>query len=182
MTSRRWCALLHDTSRTRLHPQELRRDFGTRSRCSSTECTKLDKVKYGDSRKAETIRKMIVAMSKDIRVLVIKLADRLHNMRTLRYVPQASQERKARETLDIYAPLAHRLGMNTLKWELEDLAFATLHPKMYDEIVRLGRGAAPVARPVPGPGHRAGESDLREAKIKAVVTGGRSTTTRSTRR
>ena len=105
--------------------------------------TKLDKVKYGDSAQAETIRKMIVAMSKDIRVLVIKLADRLHNMRTLRYVKQETQERKSRETLEIYAPLAHRLGMNTLKWELEDLAFATLHPKIYDEIVRLVAERAP---------------------------------------
>src|SRR6478735_3846186 len=105
--------------------------------------TKLDKVQYGDSAQAETIRKMIVAMSRDIRVLVIKLADRLHNMRTLRYVPAASQERSSRETLDIYAPLAHRLGMNTLKWELEDLAFATLHPKIYDEIVRMVAERAP---------------------------------------
>src|SRR3546814_6878358 len=86
---------------------------------------------------------MIVAMSRDIRVLVIKLADRLHNMRTLRYVKQETQERKARETLDIYAPLAHRLGMNTIKWELEDLAFATLHPKIYDEIVRMVAERAP---------------------------------------
>ena len=99
---------------------------------------------------------MIVAMSRDIRVLVIKLADRLHNMRTLRYVKRESQERTARETLDIYAPLAHRLGMNTIKWELEDLAFATLHPKIYDEIVRLVAERAPVARPVPRPGDRPG--------------------------
>ena len=99
---------------------------------------------------------MIVAMSRDIRVLVIKLADRLHNMRTLRYLKQETQERKARETLEIYAPLAHRLGMNTLKWELEDLAFATLHPKMYDEIVRLVAERAPVARPVPRRGDRPG--------------------------
>ena len=123
--------------------EQVRQDFGDEVAQLVDGVTKLDKVKYGDSAQAETIRKMIVAMSRDIRVLVIKLADRLHNMRTLRYVPAASQERSSRETLDIYAPLAHRLGMNTLKWELEDLAFATLHPKIYDEIVRLVAERAP---------------------------------------
>ena len=105
--------------------------------------TKLDKVKFGEAAEAETIRKMVVAMARDPRVLVIKLADRLHNMRTLRFLPPAKQERKARETLEVYAPLAHRLGMNTIKWELEDLAFATLYPKRYDEIVRLVAERAP---------------------------------------
>src|SRR3569623_399269 len=80
---------------------------------------------------------MIVAMARDIRVHVFKLADRLHIMRTVRYVKQSTQARQATESLDIYAPLAHRLGMNTIKWELEALAFATLHPKIYDEIVRM---------------------------------------------
>ena len=88
---------------------------------------------------------------RDIRVLVIKLADRLHNMRTLRYLKQSTQERMARETLEIFAPLAHRLGMNTIKWELEDLAFATLHPKMYDEIVRLVADRAPSRDELPRP-------------------------------
>jgi GTP diphosphokinase / guanosine-3',5'-bis(diphosphate) 3'-diphosphatase len=114
---------------------------------------------------------MIVAMSRDIRVLVIKLADRLHNMRTLRYVPQKSQERTARETLDIYAPLAHRLGMNTIKWELEDLAFATLHPKIYDEIVRMVAERAPSRDQFLAEVITQVEKDLREAKIKATVTG-----------
>ena len=137
-------ALLHDTVEdTPYTLEELRKDFGDEVALLVDGVTKLDKVSYGDSAQAETIRKMIVAMSRDIRVLVIKLADRLHNMRTLRYLKQETQERKARETLDIYAPLAHRLGMNTLKWELEDLAFATLHPKMYDEIVRLVAERAP---------------------------------------
>ena len=131
-------ALLHDTVEDTAYTlDQLRKDFGDEVALLVDGVTKLDKVKYGDSAQAETIRKMIVAMSKDIRVLVIKLADRLHNMRTLRYTKQASQVRKAKETLEIFAPLAHRLGMNTIKWELEDLAFATLHPKMYDEIVRL---------------------------------------------
>ena len=99
---------------------------------------------------------MIVAMSKDIRVLVIKLADRLHNMRTLRYLKTATQRRTRRETLEIYAPLAHRLGMNTIKWELEDLAFATLQPKIYDEIVRLVAEQAPARASIIAEGHRPG--------------------------
>src|SRR3954469_12943842 len=165
-------SLLHDTVEdTPYTLDQLRKDFGDEVAALVDGVTKLDKVKYGDSAQAETIRKMIVAMSRDIRVLVIKLADRLHNMRTLRYLRQEAQERIARETLDIYAPLAHRLGMNTLKWELEDLAFATLHPKMYDEIVRLVAERAPsrdqfLARVI-----EQVEADLREAKIKAVVTG-----------
>ena len=165
-------ALLHDTVEdTPYTLEELRRDFGDEVAVLVDGVTKLDKVKYGDTAQAETIRKMIVAMSRDIRVLVIKLADRLHNMRTLRYLKQETQERKARETLDIYAPLAHRLGMNTLKWELEDLAFATLHPKMYDEIVRLVAERAPSRDQFLAKVIEQVEQDLREAKIKAMVTG-----------
>ena len=165
-------ALLHDTVEdTPYTLDELRHDFGDEVAVLVDGVTKLDKVKYGDAAQAETIRKMIVAMSRDIRVLVIKLADRLHNMRTLRYVPQGSQERTARETLDIYAPLAHRLGMNTLKWELEDLAFATLHPKMYDEIVRLVAERAPSRDQFLAQVIDQVQSDLRDAKIKAMVTG-----------
>jgi len=165
-------ALLHDTVEdTPYTLEELTRDFGSEVALLVDGVTKLDKVVYGDSAQAETIRKMIVAMSKDIRVLVIKLADRLHNMRTLRYVSQKSQERSARETLDIYAPLAHRLGMNTIKWELEDLAFATLHPKIYDEIVRLVAERAPSRDKFLADVISQVENDLREAKIKATVTG-----------
>ena len=165
-------ALLHDTVEdTPYTLDELTKDFGEEVALLVDGVTKLDKVKYGDSAQAETIRKMIVAMSRDIRVLVIKLADRLHNMRTLRYVRRDSQERTARETLDIYAPLAHRLGMNTIKWELEDLAFATLHPKIYDEIVRLVAERAPSRGQFLGQVVAQVESDLKEAKIKAKVTG-----------
>ncbi|HEV7908422.1 MAG TPA: bifunctional (p)ppGpp synthetase/guanosine-3',5'-bis(diphosphate) 3'-pyrophosphohydrolase, partial [Pseudonocardiaceae bacterium] len=102
-----------------------------------------DKVKLGAAAEAETIRKMVIAMARDPRVLVIKLADRLHNMRTMRFLPPEKQARKARETLEVLAPLAHRLGMATVKWELEDLAFAILQPKKYDEIVRLVANRAP---------------------------------------
>src|ERR1700712_2327221 len=165
-------ALLHDTVEDTPYTLDaLRADFGDEVAALVDGVTKLDKVKYGDTAQAETIRKMIVAMSRDIRVLVIKLADRLHNMRTLRYLKQEAQERIARETLDIYAPLAHRLGMNTLKWELEDLAFATLHPKMYDEIVRLVADRAPSRDQFLAQVIDQVESDLREAKIKAMVTG-----------
>jgi GTP pyrophosphokinase len=165
-------ALLHDTVEdTPYTLDQLRAEFGDEVAVLVDGVTKLDKVKHGDSAQAETIRKMIVAMSRDIRVLVIKLADRLHNMRTLRYLKQEAQERIARETLDIYAPLAHRLGMNTLKWELEDLAFATLHPKMYDEIVRLVAERAPSRDQFLAKVIEQVEADLREAKIKAHVTG-----------
>jgi guanosine-3',5'-bis(diphosphate) 3'-pyrophosphohydrolase len=165
-------SLLHDTVEdTPYTLEQVREDFGDEVAQLVDGVTKLDKVKYGDSAQAETIRKMIVAMSRDIRVLVIKLADRLHNMRTLRYVKQETQERVARETLDIYAPLAHRLGMNTLKWELEDLAFATLHPKIYDEIVRMVAERAPSRDQFLAEVIAQVEADLREAKIRAAVTG-----------
>ncbi len=165
-------ALLHDTVEdTPYTLDELRAEFGDEVAVLVDGVTKLDKVKYGDAAQAETIRKMIVAMARDIRVLVIKLADRLHNMRTLRYVPQASQERTARETLDIYAPLAHRLGMNTLKWELEDLAFATLHPKIYDEIVRMVAERAPSRDQFLAQVIDQVKDDLKDSRIKAKVSG-----------
>jgi len=173
MTEPTLCAaLLHDTVEdTPYTLDELRNDFGDEVALLVDGVTKLDKVKYGDTAQADTIRKMIVAMSRDIRVLVIKLADRLHNMRTLRYVKQDTQERKARETLEIFAPLAHRLGMNTLKWELEDLSFATLHPKIYDEIVRLVADRAPSRDQFLAEVVEQVNKDLAEAKIKASVTG-----------
>ena len=173
MTEPTLCAaLLHDTIEdTSYTLDELRRDFGDEVGDLVDGVTKLDKVRYGDSAQAETIRKMIVAMSRDIRVLLIKLADRLHNMRTLRYLRQDTQERKARETLEIFAPLAHRLGMNTLKWELEDLAFATLHPKVYDEIVRLVAERAPSRDQFLTQVIEQVQGDLKDARIKARVTG-----------
>ncbi|MGH3448099.1 MAG: RelA/SpoT family protein [Nocardioidaceae bacterium] len=165
-------ALLHDTVEdTPYTLAQLSADFGDEVALLVDGVTKLDKVKYGDSAQAETIRKMVVAMSKDIRVLVIKLADRLHNMRTLRFLKHDKQERIAGETLEIFAPLAHRLGMNTIKWELEDLAFATLHPKVYDEIVRLVAERAPARDEFLATVIDQVQSDLRGSKIKASVTG-----------
>ena len=131
-------ALLHDTVEdTTYSLDDVRKDFGDEIALLVDGVTKLDKIKYGDDAQAETVRKMVVAMSKDIRVILIKLADRLHNARTWGFVDSESAERKARETLEIYAPLAHRLGIQTIKWELEDLSFAVLHPKLYVEIDSL---------------------------------------------
>lgn len=164
--------LLHDTVEdTEYGLDTLRRDFGDQVALLVDGVTKLDKVKFGEAAQAETVRKMVVAMAKDPRVLVIKLADRLHNMRTMRYLKREKQEKKARETLEIYAPLAHRLGMNTIKWELEDLAFAILYPKMYDEIVRLVAERAPKRDEYLAIVTDEVQSDLRAARIKATVTG-----------
>ncbi|MGW0558504.1 RelA/SpoT family protein [Streptomyces sp. NPDC002926] len=164
--------LLHDTVEdTEYGLDTLRRDFGDQVALLVDGVTKLDRVKFGEAAQAETVRKMVVAMAKDPRVLVIKLADRLHNMRTMRYLKREKQEKKARETLEIYAPLAHRLGMNTIKWELEDLAFAILYPKMYDEIVRLVAERAPKRDEYLAIVTDEVQSDLRAARIKATVTG-----------
>jgi guanosine-3',5'-bis(diphosphate) 3'-pyrophosphohydrolase len=165
-------ALLHDTVEdTAYSIDQLRSDFGEELATLVDGVTKLDKVRYGDSSAAETVRKMIVAMARDIRVLVIKLADRLHNMRTIRWLPEHKQQQKARETLEIYAPLAHRLGMNTLKWELEDLSFATLQPKVYEEIVRLVGQHAPARDDYLSLVMQEINGELGSYKLKAVVTG-----------
>ena len=165
-------ALLHDTVEdTGYSLDSLRADFGDEVAILVDGVTKLDKVKYGEASTSETVRKMVVAMARDIRVLMIKLADRLHNMRTLRWMSEESQQIKARETLEIYAPLAHRLGMNAVKWELEDLAFATLYPKMYEEIVRLVGERSPQRDMYLDEVISDIESDLRAHKIKCTVTG-----------
>ncbi|HKH06327.1 MAG TPA: bifunctional (p)ppGpp synthetase/guanosine-3',5'-bis(diphosphate) 3'-pyrophosphohydrolase [Acidimicrobiales bacterium] len=130
-------ALLHDTVEdTGVTVDDVSRTFGADVAAIVDGVTKLERIQF-DSREAQqaaTMRKMLVAMAKDLRVLIIKLADRLHNMRTIAAMPAHKQERIARETLDIYAPLAHRLGMEDVKVQLEDLAFAALHPKRYAEI------------------------------------------------
>ncbi|HEU0191180.1 MAG TPA: RelA/SpoT family protein [Mycobacterium sp.] len=138
-------ALLHDTVEdTGYTLEQLASEFGEEVGHLVDGVTKLDKMVLGSTAaEAETIRKMIIAMARDPRVLVIKVADRLHNMRTIRYLPPEKQARKARETLEVIAPLAHRLGMANLKWELEDLSFAVLYPKKYEEIARLVADRAP---------------------------------------
>ena len=165
-------ALLHDTVEDTDYTLDLlRRDFGDEIAMLVDGVTKLDKVKYGDSAQAETVRKMIVAMSKDIRVLVIKLADRLHNARTWGFVEEASATRKAQETLEIYAPLAHRLGIQAIKLELEDLSFAVLHPKLYVEIESLVRQRTPQREEFVQQVIDAVNDDLKSAKIKGIVAG-----------
>ena len=130
-------AFLHDTVEdTPYTLAEMTADFSEEVARLVDGVTKLDKSLYGDLAKAETIRKIIVAMFQDIRVVVVKLADRLHNMRTIGSLDAEKQNRIAKETLEIYAPLAHRLGMNTIKWELEDLAFAALQPQIYHQLVQ----------------------------------------------
>jgi GTP pyrophosphokinase len=165
-------ALLHDTVEdTGLTIESIAKDFGQEVSALVDGVTKLDKLIYGPTAEAETLRKMVVAMSRDIRVLVIKLADRLHNARTWQYVDPESANRKARETLDIYAPLAHRLGMNAIKWELEDLSFAILEPKKFEEIERLVSDRSPARDQLTSDVVKAIESDLATENILAQVTG-----------
>ena len=161
-------ALLHDTVEdTDYSLAQLTADFGSEVALLVDGVTKLDKVTYGEAAQAETVRKMIVAMAKDIRVLLIKLADRLHNARTWRFVSQESSGRKARETLEIFAPLAHRLGLNTIKWELEDLSFAALYPKIYEEIVRMVGERQPQREQQPQPHAHAHDSPAHDGLRRA---------------
>src|SRR6185503_4571285 len=138
-------ALLHDAVEdTSLTLDNLVADFGNDVGAIVDGVTKLDRLQFDskEAQQAATMRKMLVAMAKDVRVLLIKLADRLHNMRTIASLPEAKQKRIAQETLDIYAPLAHRLGVQDVKWQLEDLAFAVLYPKRYVEVEAMVLQAA----------------------------------------
>ena len=165
-------SLLHDTVEdTPYSLEQLRNDFGDQIASLVDGVTKLDKLTYGPTAEAETVRKMVIAMSRDIRVLVIKLADRLHNARTWKFVSPESALRKARETLDIYAPLAHRLGMNALKWELEDLSFEVLEPKKFAEISRLVAERSPARQALTQEVIDAVNLDLAHDLIEATVTG-----------
>jgi guanosine-3',5'-bis(diphosphate) 3'-pyrophosphohydrolase len=165
-------ALLHDTVEdTSYSIEQIKAEFGDEVTSLVDGVTKLDKLTYGPTAEAETLRKMVVAMSRDIRVLVIKLADRLHNARTWEFIPNETASRKARETLDIYAPLAHRLGMNAIKWELEDLSFRILEPKKYEEIERLVGERSPARDLLTSEVITAIDTDLNSEEIKAQVTG-----------
>jgi GTP pyrophosphokinase len=139
-------ALLHDAVEdTGVTLQSVEEEFGPVVARVVDGVTKLDRLQFDskEAQQAATIRKMLVAMASDWRVLLIKLADRLHNMQTLSVMPEWKQRRTAQETLDVYAPLAHRLGVQQVRWQLEDLAFATLHPKRYAEIEQMVAARAP---------------------------------------
>lgn len=165
-------ALLHDTVEdTDYSLEQLTADFGPAIAQLVDGVTKLDKIRYGERAQSETLRKMIIAMSRDIRVLLIKLADRLHNARTWRFVPVESAKKKARETLEIYAPLAHRLGMNMIKWELEERSFKILYPEIYEEIDHLVAEQAPERDLYLREVISQIEEDLRRSGTQGTVTG-----------
>ncbi len=167
-------ALLHDAVEdTSLTLDDLRPDFGEDVAAIVDGVTKLERLQF-DSREAQqaaTMRKMLVAMAKDVRVLLIKLADRLHNMRTIASLPDSKQQRIAQETIDIYAPLAHRLGIEDVKWQLEDLAFAVIHPKRYAEIELMVSTEAPERAPYLEEVLESVRARLAELHIDAEVTG-----------
>jgi len=165
-------ALLHDTVEdTDYSLEQLTADFGQAIAQLVDGVTKLDKIRYGERAQSETLRKMIIAMSRDIRVLLIKLADRLHNARTWRFVPVESAKKKARETLEIYAPLAHRLGMNMIKWELEERSFKILYPEIYEEIDHQVAERAPERDLYLREVISQIEEDLRRSGTQGTVTG-----------
>lgn len=165
-------ALLHDTVEdTSFSIEQIKNQFGDEVSSLVDGVTKLDKLTYGPTAEAETLRKMVIAMSRDIRVLVIKLADRLHNARTWQFIEGDKAKKKARETIDIYAPLAHRLGMNAIKWELEDLSFKVLEPKKFDEIERLVGERSPAREQFTKEVVDAITSDLKIEGITAQVKG-----------
>ncbi len=167
-------ALLHDAVEdTTITLDDLERDFGAEVAALVDGVTKLDRIHFDskEEQQAATMRKMLVAIAKDLRVLLIKLADRLHNMRTIGSMPDDKQQRIAQETLDIYAPLAHRLGIGDVKWQLEDLSFAVLYPKRYAEIEQMVAGRAPVAISDLDSVLDEVAARLRELRVDGVVTG-----------
>jgi GTP diphosphokinase / guanosine-3',5'-bis(diphosphate) 3'-diphosphatase len=167
-------ALLHDAVEdTEITLADVELHFGAEVARLVDGVTKLERIQF-DSREAQqaaTMRKMLVAMAKDLRVLVIKLADRLHNMRTIAGMPIEKQQRIAQETLDIYAPLAHRLGMQEIKQQLEDLSFAALHPKRYAELDHLVATRTPERDLYLAQAVAEVRGRLKELGIEAEVTG-----------
>jgi GTP diphosphokinase / guanosine-3',5'-bis(diphosphate) 3'-diphosphatase len=167
-------ALLHDVVEdTETSLDDVRAEFGTEIAQLVEGVTKLTRIQFSsrEQAEAENYRKMIVAMAQDVRVILIKLADRLHNMRTIEYLGKQKQLQKAKETLEVYAPLAHRLGIHALKWELEDLSFQILHPRKYTEITamvadRRADREAQVERAA-----AALDADLEKADIPAEIVG-----------
>ncbi|MFQ5751383.1 MAG: HD domain-containing protein, partial [bacterium] len=166
--------LLHDVVEdTGINIEEVQEKFGTDVALLVDGVTKISELRFDslEQRQAENFRKMIISMVKDIRVILIKFADRLHNMRTIEYLPRKKQERIAIETRDVYAPLAHRLGIAKIKWELEDLILKTLEPDTYLELMKkiadkreereryIRRVTTPIRR------------ELRQANTKATITG-----------
>ena len=167
-------ALLHDAVEdTSIELADLERDFGPDVAMIVDGVTKLDRLSFDskEDQQAASMRKMLVALAKDLRVLIIKLADRLHNMRTLAALPDHKQQRTARETLDIYAPLAHRLGMEEVKVQLEDLALATLHPKRYSQIDQMVQDRSPERDLYLTQMIGEVEGQLKDLGVKAEVTG-----------
>ncbi len=167
-------ALLHDVVEdTSISVDTVRDEFGEQVASLVDGLTKLDKIRFRsrEQEQAENVRKMVIAMARDIRVLLIKLADRLHNMRTLSVFSRQKQQEKATETLEIYAPLAHRLGVYAIKWELEDLSFRALHPRRYDEIESLVEKRDDERQEFVETVIDAVRTKLREAKVKAEVSG-----------
>ncbi|MGH9306927.1 MAG: RelA/SpoT family protein [Acidimicrobiales bacterium] len=167
-------ALLHDAVEdTGLKLDDVAAQFGPEVAGIVDGVTKLDRLRFDskEAQQAATMRKMLVAMAKDWRVLIIKLADRLHNMRTLAAMPEWKRLRTAQETLDIYAPLAHRLGISDIKWQMEDLSFATLHPKRYAEIEQMVATRAPERDIYLAQVIEAVRERLARANVTAEVTG-----------
>ena len=166
-------ALLHDAVEdTEITISDVESNFGSEVSAIVDGVTKLERLQFDskEAQQAATMRKMLVAMARDLRVLMIKLADRLHNMRTIAAVPHEKQQRVAQETLDIYAPLAHRLGMQEIKQQLEDLAFAALYPKRYAELDHLVATRAPERNVYLAKTIGQVQQWLKEVKINAELT------------
>ena len=174
-------SLLHDTVEdTEYSLDDLTNDFGEEVARLVDGVTKLDKVALGAAAEAETIRKMVMAMAQDPRVLVIKVADRLHNMRTMRFLPPEKQAKKARQTLDVIAPLAHRLGMSSVKWELEDLSFAI--PKNTTKWYDSSPTEPPHATATFKKSYRSSNKDSKKTTLMPRLKADQNTTGRSTKK